>query len=71
MQTEEEVEPNDLGIYLNGVRAEYMPEHKEDANIVKGNVYSFIANLETETQIGVEICTDNAFVIKYAEILVE
>ena len=71
MQTEEKIEPNDLSIYLNGVKAEYVSEHKEDSNIVKGNVYSFALNLETETQIGVEICSDNAFVMKYAEILVE
>ena len=71
MQTEEEIVPEKLNIYLNGVKAKYIVEHKEDSNIVKGHVYSFKATLQTESQIGIEICAETPFVMTYAEILVE
>lgn len=71
MQTEEKIMLEDIEVYMNGVKAEYISEHKEDANIVKGNIYSFAASLQTEEHVGVELCAKKFFVMTYAEILIE
>jgi len=71
ISTEEAIYPEDVTIYLNTTKAQYTTEQKEDANIVKGNVYSFKAVIKAETQVYVEILTKSPTVIKYAEILVE
>ena len=72
METDGVVDLSALEVYVNGVKAEYTAQEKQDKNLIRGaHVYSFAFRLQTEKCAKVELVSKTPFTITWAEILTE
>ena len=72
METDGVVDLSGLEVYVNGVKAEYTLQEKQDKNLIRGaQVYSFAFRLQTEKCAKVELVSKTPFIITWAEIYTE
>lgn len=70
LETKEPVNPENLTVYVNGVKAQYSEELMVNPYIVRQNGYSFQLQLEAEEDVTVVVQSSQACQIEYMEILI-
>ncbi len=70
IETAEPVNAEDLTVYVNGRRANYVMQNMADPYIVKQNAYSFKFSADVQTAVGVEIFSKCECKIEYIDVLI-